>query len=81
MWINSLGIDGVFVNALFNDIKTGIILLKVLDRVQPGCVDWKRVEKNPNTKLKAISNCNLVITIGKALGFKLIGISGTDLFD
>jgi len=40
-----LGIKGVFVRDLFNDLQDGIILLKVLDRIEPGCVNWKMVEK------------------------------------
>ena len=43
--INSLGNKGVFVRDLFNDLQDGIILLKVLDRIEPGCVNWKMVEK------------------------------------
>lgn len=33
MWVNSLGVDGVYVNNLYEDIKDGLIVLKVLDRV------------------------------------------------
>jgi len=61
MWINSLGIDGVFVNSLYDDIRSGILLLKVLDRVEKGCINWSKVEKNPNNKFKAQSNCKYVV--------------------
>lgn len=33
MYINSLNIDGVYVNNIYEDIKDGIVLLKVLERV------------------------------------------------
>ena len=33
MWINSLGIDGLYINNLYEDIKDGLALLKVLDKV------------------------------------------------
>jgi hypothetical protein len=29
MWINSLGIDGVYINNLFSDLSDGVALLKV----------------------------------------------------
>ena len=45
MWINSLGLDDVNVNNLYEEAKDGMLLLKVMDRVQPGVVDWKTVEK------------------------------------
>ena len=37
-YINSLGIDGVHCNSIFTDLSDGLILLKVLDKVEPGCV-------------------------------------------
>jgi len=81
MWINSLGIENLYINNLYEDVKDGLALLKVLDKVEPGIVDWKRVEAKPNHRLKVISNGNLVIECGKKLNFKLIGLGGTDIVD
>ncbi len=81
MWINSLGIDGVYVNHLFEDIKDGIVLLKVIDRVQPGIVDWKKAESKPSIRLKKIHNANYAIELGKQMKFSLVGIGGIDLVD
>jgi len=79
MWINSLGLDGVYVNSLYEDCKDGLILLKVLDHIEPGIVNWKQVEKNPSNTFKKVSNCNYVIVLGKALKFSLVGIGGNDI--
>jgi plastin-1 len=65
MWNNSLGIEGVYLNNLYNDIVDGIPLLKTLEKVEPGCVDWKKVEKNPSNKFKKLTNCNLAVNIGR----------------
>eukprot|EP01016_Furgasonia_blochmanni_P032463 TRINITY_DN3348_c0_g1_i11.p2 TRINITY_DN3348_c0_g1~~TRINITY_DN3348_c0_g1_i11.p2 ORF type:complete len:424 (+),score=160.69 TRINITY_DN3348_c0_g1_i11:548-1819(+) len=81
MWINSLGLENVYVNNLYEDIKDGVVLLKVLDRVKPGSVEWKKSEKNPNNKFKKLQNANLAIDVGKAMGFTLVGIGGVDLVD
>jgi len=81
MWINSLGIDGVYVNNLFDDCKDGLVLLRVMDKVQPGIVAWSKVEMNPNNKFKKIANCNYVIILGKQLKFSLVGIGGSDITD
>lgn len=43
MWINSLGLEGVHVNNLFDDMRDGIVLLKLEDHVKPGIVDWSKV--------------------------------------
>jgi hypothetical protein len=40
-------------------------LVKVLDKVSPGSVDWKKVEKNPNNKFKKMANCNLAVNIAR----------------
>lgn len=44
MWVNSLGIDNLYINNLYEDVKDGLALLKILDKVKPGCVEWKKVE-------------------------------------
>jgi len=41
LWINSLGIDGVNVNDLYEEVKDGILLCKVVDKLQEGSVNWK----------------------------------------
>lgn len=81
MWVNSLKIPKLYVNNLFEDIKDGIVLLKVLDRIEKGCVDWKKVEMKPNHRLKKIHNANYAVEIGKNMKFSLVGIGGIDLVD
>jgi len=90
LWINSLGIDP-FVTNLFTDLRDGIIILKVMDIIKPGVVEWKKVntkvsdldEKTSRTaKFKRTENCNYAVLLGGKNGpfqFSLVGISGTDL--
>ena len=80
MWINSLGVEDVHMNNLFEDSTDGLQLLKVLDFIHGGgLVDWKAVEKTPNNKFKKVSNCNYVVVLGKQLKFSLVNISGSDI--
>jgi len=52
LWINSLGIDP-FVNNLFEDLRDGLVILKIMDKVSPGIVDWSKVNtKEPLNKFK-----------------------------
>merc|ERR1711871_775876 len=82
MWINSLNIDGVYVNNLFSDVKDGIIILKVMDRVQPGCVNWKRVNIGAKDRFRCVENCNYCVEVGKdPLGFSLVNVGGIDIVD
>lgn len=41
-WMNSLGVEP-YVNHLYSDLRSGLILLKIFDVIKPGIVDWKKV--------------------------------------
>lgn len=44
MWINSLSLPNVaYLTNLFNDITDGLVLLRLLDHIQPGSVNWDKV--------------------------------------
>jgi len=84
-WMNSLGVDP-FVNNLYEDLRDGMVLLQLFDKIQPGIVDWnKRVNHPPYSKMggnmKMVENCNYCVEIGAQLGFSLVGIQGKDIYD
>eukprot|EP00743_Colponemidia_sp_Colp-15_P000426 GILK01000487.1.p1 GENE.GILK01000487.1~~GILK01000487.1.p1 ORF type:complete len:651 (-),score=158.79 GILK01000487.1:343-2151(-) len=79
MWINCLGIEDVYINNLYEDLKDGIILLKVMDHVQPGIVQWRQVTFKPNNKFKKVGNANYAVVLGKQMKFSLVGIGGVDI--
>lgn len=80
-WINSLNIEDLYINNLYEEVKDGLVLLKVLSKLEPSSVDWKRVEKNPNNKFKQGINCNLVVEICKKIGLKVPGVGGGDFVE
>merc|ERR1719409_783781 len=84
MWINSLGLD-TQVNNLIEECYDGLLILETMDKINPGVVDWKKVDKKPkNVHVKTI-NCNYAVDLGKArmgpkaFKFSLVGIGGTDI--
>jgi len=81
MWMNTLGIPDLYINGLFEDCKDGLALLKVEDFVEPGVVDWTKVEMKPNNKFKKLTNCNCAVDTGKKMHFSLVGIGGSDVND
>lgn len=88
MWMNSLGLGGgdLYIENLFDGcLKDGMYLLEAEDKVEPGSVDWKGVQKPKKGKklhkLMAVQNCNQVVDVGKALGCSLVGIGGSDITD
>lgn len=60
-WINSQGIDEVYVNYLMKDLRDGRILLKVLDNFKPGIVDWKKYSDKLKSRIHIVQNCNYVL--------------------
>lgn len=79
LWINSLGID-TYVNNVFEDVRTGWVILEVLDKVSPGSVNWKQATKPPiKMPFRKVENCNQVIRIGKDLNFSLVNVAGNDI--
>ncbi|GAB4849713.1 fimbrin [Ancistrocladus abbreviatus] len=78
-WINSLGI-GTYVNNLFEDVRSGWVLLEVLDKVSPGLVNWKQATKPPiKMPFRKVENCNQVVKIGGQLKFSLVNVAGNDI--
>ncbi len=79
LWMNSLGLEP-FINSLFDDLRDGIMILKVMDIVKPGIVNWAKVNtKAPLNKFKQVENCNYAVELGKQMRFSLVGIGGTDI--
>jgi hypothetical protein len=81
MWINSLGLEDIYVNNLYDDSESGILLLKVFERISPGSVDWKKVDMTSKNKFTKIVNCNEVIDAAKKCKFHIVGHGGTDIHD
>ena len=80
-WINSLGIEDCFINNLYEDVRDGQVLLKVIHRINPNVVEWNRVEKNPNNTFKKGINCNVAFEACEKLKIKLVGIGPADIRD
>ena len=57
-WINSLGIEDVYVNNLYDECNDGILLCKVIHKLDDKVVDWSKVDMNPNNDFKKNINNN-----------------------
>ena len=79
LWINTLEIPEVFVTDLYEDVKSGYMLLRVIDSVFPGNVDLKKANKTPGTVFKRLENCGMVCEASRKVGLKLVGVEGKDI--
>ena len=85
LWLNSLDVQPA-VNSLFDDLRDGSILLQAYDKVIPGSVNWRHVNKPPASggelmRFKAVENTNYAIELGKQMHFSLVGVQGADITD
>ena len=80
-WINSLNIDDVFVTDMYEEVTDGILLLKVIEKLDSKLVEWKRVDKKPNNTFKQGINCSYAVECCKKLGLKIPGIGGSDFVE
>lgn len=82
-WINNIGLEGEPVNNLFTDLRDGQVLLKVMDKLQPGIVDWRKVNKpkegKPLMAFKQNENNQYVLLLAKQLKCSIVNIGGADL--
>jgi hypothetical protein len=82
LWVNSLGIDGVFVNNLYEEARDGDILCKVCDRIKPGSVDWsKYCKKTKLNHFEQTQNCEVAFEACKKVGAKTIGLGAQDILE
>ncbi|CAG8626200.1 2429_t:CDS:10 [Acaulospora morrowiae] len=81
LWLNSLDVTPA-VNSLYEDLKDGQILLQAFEKIKPGIVDWKKVNRSANlSRFKQVENTNYAILLGKQLRFTLVNIQGADICD
>eukprot|EP01084_Bolivina_argentea_P204440 349137_1 len=80
-WINSLGINDVYIFHLFHDCSDGLVLLKIIDKISPGRVRWKKVEKKPRNKFRKLSNTNYAVVLVKQLNISTGNMGGCDIVD
>lgn len=85
LWLNSLDVQPAVVS-FFDDLQNGTILMQAYDKVIPGSVNWRHVNKPPAhggemSRFKAVENTNYAIELGKQNGFSLVGIQGADITD
>lgn len=85
LWLNSMDVQPV-VQSFFDDLRSGLILIQAYDKVIPGSVNWRHVNKPradgaEMSRFKMVENTNYAVELGKANRFSLVGIQGADITD
>lgn len=57
--------------------------MQLFDKINPGIVDWNKVNKSPFKKIggnmKKLENCNYAVELAHKMKFSVVGIAGSDL--
>ncbi|EFC46337.1 predicted protein [Naegleria gruberi] len=77
-WIQSLGVN---VANLFDDLRDGRMFAEILEKIKPGCLEGKKIEKYPRNVFQAVGNCNVCVAASEHIGVKVNNISGKDIND
>ena len=74
-WMASLGLSRQL-GSVAEDCRDGVLLLKMCERLRPGCVQWSKVRtRNPSVYARA-ETCNYALEVVRSLGMTAVGISG-----
>lgn len=80
LWVNSLNIDGIYIDDLYDGLSDGWTLCKVVDKVDNSVINWKNVAQNPkNYQFGNPVNLKEAITGCKGMGLKMIGIGANEI--
>lgn len=87
VWANSLGLKDehgadIDIKDLYAECQTGLLLLRIMDKVQPGVVDWKQVNmKVGDNQMKMQLNCGVAVDTAVKMGCKVVGVTAGLLKD
>ena len=79
LWINSMQIENCFVENLFEEIRDGLIILRVCHRIDNATVDWTQPKLTPKNMFDNNHNCDLAIQAMQALGVRMVGVGSQDI--
>jgi hypothetical protein len=65
---------------LYDGVQNGLVVLQMLDKIQPGVVDWAKVGKGKLNKFKAVQNNDYALELCKNLGLSIVGIAGANIY-
>ena len=75
IWLNSFGFNLVNIT---EELQDGQVLAKIINRIVPGTIEWKRVNKVTTSRIKKLENANYIVDVSKKIGV-VTNLGGNDL--
>ena len=66
---------------LFEKVKDGLILIKLINKAKPGTIKLNRASVEPSNRFQINENLNLVISGAHSMGLKAVNIGAQDIAD
>jgi len=81
LWINSMQIENCFIENLFEEIRDGLVILRVCHRIDNASVDWTKPNMTPKNMFHTNHNCDLAEAAMRSLGVRMVGVGSQDIRD
>lgn len=81
LWINSMQIENCFIDNLFEEIRDGLVILRVCHRIDNASVDWTKPKMTPKNVFDVNHNCDLAEQAMRFLGVRMVGVGASDIRD
>jgi len=56
-----MGIDDVYINNLILDLNDGVKLCKVLNHMEPGTIEEKKISNKVHSRINRVLNANMAV--------------------
>lgn len=81
MWINSLQIPDCFVENLYEEVRDGLVILRVCHRIDENSCDLSKANLKPKNMFDCNHNCDMAEDAMKKIGVKMVGVGSQDIRD
>ncbi|XP_046327103.2 plastin-2-like [Haliotis rufescens] len=74
-WANHR-LEGAYKIKSFNDpiIQDGIVVLKIIDKIRPGVVNWELVSQAESEEMKSLNNAKYAISLARKIGARVYAL-------
>ena len=79
MWINSLQIPDCFVENLYEEVRDGLVILRVCHRIDETSCDLSKANHKPKNMFDCNHNCDMAEEAMRKIGVKMIGVGSQDI--
>lgn len=74
-------IENCFIENLYEEVRDGLVILRVCHRIDNATVDWSQPNMTPKNMFHQNHNCDLAEQAMRTLGVRMVGVGSQDIRD